>query len=156
MFRIIKHWCLSLCRRTPQHIHNRSVLHIDSINNCIRKLLPAVSLMWISLMCSYRKNRVEKKYSLLRPFHQIAVAWDITSTVIMQFFIYILKWRRCFLSRKYWKRQSMCLMYIMIRILTKYQYLNLTKRCKMKRIKYIICRRIYNIFAVFITNTINF
>ena len=43
-------------------------------------------------------------------------------------------------------------MYIMIRILTKYQYLNLTKWCKMKRIKYIICRRIYNIFAVFILN----
>ena len=33
--------------------------------------------------------RVEKKYSLLRPFHQIAVAWDRTSQIIMQFLINI-------------------------------------------------------------------
>ena len=48
MFWICKHRNLRLRRTSPEHIYYRSVLLIYSLYDCIRELLPAVSLMRVS------------------------------------------------------------------------------------------------------------
>ena len=55
MLWIGQHRYLALCRSSPQHVYNRSVLGIHSLDDCICKLFPAMSLMGICLMCTYCK-----------------------------------------------------------------------------------------------------
>ena len=50
MLWICKHRNLRLRRTSPEHIYYRSVLLIYSLYDCIRELLPAVSLMRVCLM----------------------------------------------------------------------------------------------------------
>lgn len=50
MLWICKHRNLRLRRTSPKHIYYRSVLLIYSLYDCIRELLPAVSLMRVGLM----------------------------------------------------------------------------------------------------------
>ena len=122
---------------------------IHCLNDRIRKLLPSSSLMGICLMRPHRKHGIQKQYTLICPFFQIAVVWNFTPQIILQFFINILqRWRNFFLIRKDRKRKTMCLMFIVIRVLSQNQYFYLTKRCKMQCIKNILCRRIHNRAAI--------
>ena len=100
-------------------------------------------------MRPHRKHGIQKQYTLICPFFQIAVVWNFTPQIILQFFINILqRWRNFFLIRKDRKRKTMCLMFIVIRVLSQNQYFYLTKRCKMQCIKNILCRRIHNRAAI--------
>ena len=85
MLRIRQHGFLILCRSSPEHADNRSVLGIYRLDNRIRKLFPAFALMRIGLVRSDSKYRVEQKNTLIRPFFQISVIRNIAAKVIMQF-----------------------------------------------------------------------
>ena len=60
MFGIRKHRYLALRRFSPQHVHDRSVLRVNCLDDGVRKLLPPFSLMGICLMGPHSKNRIEQ------------------------------------------------------------------------------------------------
>ena len=91
-------------------------------------------------MGPYCKHRVQKENTLLRPFLQIAVIWDITSHIILKLLIDVYQRWRCFHTFFYRKTKSVRLSVIVVRILSKDHHLHLVKGSKMKRIEQIFRR----------------
>ena len=149
MLRIRQHRSLLLRRTSPEQKNDRTVLRINRFDDCIRKLLPAFSLMGICLMRPHSQHGVQHQHALLRPFFQITVVWNIASQIIMQLLINIDKRRRHLLSRLHRKAKPMRLMLVMIRVLSQNHDLHLAKRRKMKCVENIIRRRIYHMRRIF-------
>lgn len=87
MPRIGQHRRLGLGRCTPEHIYNGAVLGIDSLQDGIRELLPAMVPVGIGLMRPDGQDRIEKEDALFRPGCQTAVIGDPASNIIMEFLI---------------------------------------------------------------------
>ena len=54
-----------------------------------RKTLPALALMGICLMRTYRQHRVKQQYALSCPLFQVTIVWNIAAQIILQFFVNI-------------------------------------------------------------------
>jgi len=54
---------LLLCVRTPQQEHDILRVIADVLHNGIRQLLPALVLVWISIVRSNRENRIEQQHT---------------------------------------------------------------------------------------------
>ena len=119
MSRIGQHRRLGLGRCTPEHIYNGAVLGIDSLQDGIRELLPAMVPVGIGLMCSDDcQDRIEEQDALFRPGCQTAVIRNPASQVIMKFLINIDQRRRDLGARLDRKAKPVGLVVPMIGILS--------------------------------------
>ena len=136
-----QHRLFVLSRFPPKQIYYRTLLTINCFNHGIGEMLPPLILMGIGLVGPYRQDRIEKQHSLISPLLQISVIRDRASKVIVKLFVNVLKGGRGLLARQDRKAQSMGLIHIMIRILSKYHDPNPGQGRIMEGIKNIVHRR---------------
>ena len=101
MLRIIQKFGLHLCRTSPQHKHNGTILPVHCADRGIGKFLPSDIPVGISLMRTHGKNCVQQQYTLLRLFYQITVVRNIAAEIILKLLINIHKRRRNIILRLY-------------------------------------------------------
>ena len=154
MFRVVKQCFFVLCRSAPEHENNRTIQSIDCPDCSICKLLPADSPVGIGIMCPNRKNGIQQKHSLIRPFFQISVVGNTAAQIIMQLLIDIHQGRRNLHLRFYGKTQPVGLTIVVIGILPQNHHLYLSKRCKIKCIENIIGIRKNLIILIFIPDPV--
>ena len=120
--RVMQHGSLGLCRCSPEHIDDRAVLGIYSLQDRIGELLPTVTPVGISLVGTYRQDCIQKENALSGPFDQIAVVRHITAHVIMKFLVDIHKGRRCRTAGPHGKTHAVGLPLTVIGILAQDHY----------------------------------
>ena len=87
---IVQHLFLGAGKGTPEHEDNWTVFLIDLLNYGVGELLPALILMGSSCVGPDGEYGVEKENSLLSPFDQIAIVWNLATQVSVQFLINVL------------------------------------------------------------------
>ena len=97
-------------------------------DNAVGEALPAMVLVRASLMCANCERGVEKQHALVGPAFKIAARRHRRAYVGRYLFENIDERRRHGYAVVDRKTQSMCLIYIVIRVLTQYHNLNLVER----------------------------
>ena len=87
---IVHHLFLGAGKGTPEHEDNWTVFLIDLLNYGVGELLPALILMGSSCVGPDGEYGVEKENSLLSPFDQLAIVWNLATQVSVQFLINVL------------------------------------------------------------------
>ena len=118
-FRINKSlFLMSMC--SPEQKYYTTTLLGYFFNNCICKISPPLSCMRCWLSCLDSKYCIKQEYSLLCPFYKISRLWSLSSKFIYKFEIDISQGGWDLYSILYRKTQSMCLIWSVVWILSKY------------------------------------
>ena len=138
----------------PQHIHQVLTVLRQRLNSGIGKLLPPQLRMTVGLMSANGKRCIKQQHALLGPTGKIARCGDRRTKVGLNLLEDILQRGRKLDTVLNRETQSVCLSWLVIRILTDNHHLHLVERTQVKGIEYQFAWRIARIMLILCTNRI--
>ena len=123
-----------------------AAVFVQRTNHRVRERFPAQASVRMRLMRAHRQNRVQQQNALLRPIRQAAVRRHLkTVNIVRQLFVYIRQRRRNIAAFLHRKRQTVRLMFVVIRVLPQNHHLHLVPRRVTKCIKHLLFGRIHRL-----------
>ena len=123
-----------------------AAVFVQRTNHRVRERFPAQTRVGMRLMRAHRQNRVQQQNALLRPIRQAAVRRHLKAVnIVRQLFVYIRQRRRNIAAFLHRKRQTVRLMFVVIRVLPQNHHLHLVPRRVAERIKHLFFGRIHGL-----------
>ena len=148
--RVVQHGRLGLGRCSPEHIDDRPVLSVHSLQDRVCELFPAVSAMGIGLVGPDCQDGIEKEHALSGPFDQVSVVGHITAQVVVELIEDIDQGRRRRAARADGEAHAVCLPLPVIGILPQNDNSYIGERCLVQGIEEILGGRIDRVGFVLI------